>query len=79
MKAQILLELFDISNKYKSKISKVVYVENNMNISIQNKSEKKITEFIEELTKLEKYKISTDKIEIDEKNNLYLSEIKVGL
>jgi len=79
MKALILLELFDISNKYKSKVTKVEYSDNNMRISIQNKSEKKITEFIEELTQLKKYKISTDKIEIDTASHLYLSQITIGL
>jgi hypothetical protein len=79
MKALILVELLDISNKYKSKVSVIEYSENNMKISIQNVNEKKITEFIEELTNLKKYKISTDKIEKNEKDHLYLSQITVGL
>jgi len=79
MKAQIFLELFDISNKYKSKLSIVDLSDNNIKISIQNKNEKKITEFIEELTKLKKYKISTDKIEIEANTRLYLSQITIGL
>ena len=79
MKSLILVELIDISNSYKSKISVINYSENQISLSIQNRSEKKITEFIEELTKLKKYKITTDKIEKDAKNDLYLSQIVVGL
>jgi len=79
MKSFTMVELIDISNKYKSKISIIEYNESNMKLSIQNRSEKKVTEFIEELTKLKKYKISTDKIEKDIKSNLYLSQITVGL
>ena len=79
MKALILVEIINISNNYKSKLSVISYNENNFKLSIQNRSEKKITEFIEELTKLKKYKITTDKIEKDSKANLYLSQIVVGL
>jgi len=79
MKSLILVELIEISNYYKSKISVISYKENQISLSIQNRSEKKITEFIQELTKLKKYKITTDKIEKDTKNDLYLSQIVVGL
>ena len=79
MKALILVELIDISNNYKSKISIINYSKDNMTLSVQNTSEKKITEFIEELTELKKYKITTDKIEKDTKSDLYLSQIVVGL
>ncbi len=79
MKALILVELINISNKYKSKMDVITYDKNNIKLSIQNRSEKKITEFIKELTKLKKYKITTDKIKKDLKNNLYLSQIVVGL
>lgn len=79
MKALILAELLEILNKYNSKVSLVEYIDNAIKLNIQNKSEKKITEFIEELTKLKKYKISTDKIENDKEKNLYLSTITVGI
>jgi len=79
MKSLTLVELIEISNKYQSKISLIEYNENNMKLSIQNRSEKKITEFIEELTKLKKYKITTDKIEKEKNKNLYLSQITIGL
>ena len=79
MKALILVELIDISNNYKSKISIIDYNENDITLFIQNKDEKKITEFIEELTRLNKYKITTDKIEKDTDKNIYLSQIVVGL
>lgn len=79
MKAHILVDLINISNSYKSKIDLIEYIDGNIKLSIKNRSEKKITEFIEELTQLNKYKITTDKIEIDPLNNLYLSQIIVGL
>jgi hypothetical protein len=79
MKSLILVELIEISNYYKSKISVISYKENQISLSIQNRSEKKITEFIQKLTKLKKYKITTDKIEKDTENDLYLSQIVVGL
>lgn len=79
MKALILAELLEISNRYNSKVSLIEYIDNAIKLDIQNKSEKKITEFIEELTKLKKYKISTDKIENDKEKNLYLSTITVGI
>ena len=79
MKALILTELIKISNKYNSKISLIEYNDHKMKLNIQNKDEKKITEFITELTKLKKYKISTDKIENDKNDNIYLSTITVGI
>lgn len=79
MKVVILAELFDLSNKYKSKVTAVNYEKNDIKISIQNQSEKRITEFIQELTELKKYKISTDAILKDEKEQLYLSQISLGL
>jgi len=79
MKAVILVELIDILNKYQSKISVVQYEKDNITLSIQNRNEKKITEFIKELTKLKKYKITTDRIIKDQEKDLYLSQIVVGL
>ena len=79
MKALILVELINISNKYQSKISDIVYSENDMTLSIENRNEKKITEFIKELTKLQKYKITTDKIKKDEESKLFFSQIVIGL
>ena len=79
MKALILVELIKISNKYSSKLSSIEYKDGGINLYIQNRNEKKITEFIKELTKLKKYKISTDKIQRDDKENLYLSQIRIGL
>ncbi|WP_458701522.1 hypothetical protein ACKGJI_05220 [Sulfurospirillum sp. 1307] len=79
MKAIMLTELLEISNKYNSKISSIIYEENSLKFNIQNKSEKKITEFIKELTNLKKYKISTDKIAKDKEKNLYLSTVLIGI
>jgi hypothetical protein len=79
MKILILSELINISNQYKSKISMIEYDKNNLTLSIQNTNEKNITEFITALTKLQKYKISTDEIVLDDKNEVYLSQITIGL
>ncbi|MCF6172860.1 MAG: hypothetical protein L3J44_03650 [Campylobacteraceae bacterium] len=79
MKALILSELFKISNKYKSKIISADFKDGKLVFDIQNRSDKKITEFIQELTKLNKYKINTDKIVKDEKKRRYLSQISIGI
>ncbi len=79
MKALILAELIDISNKYKSKLNMIEFKDDVFVFDVRNKSDKKITEFIKELTKLKKYNISTDKIVKDDKRNLYLSKISIGL
>ena len=50
-----------------------------INFFIRNKSEKKITEFIKDLTALKKYKINTDKIMKDDTLRLYTSKISIGL
>ncbi|WP_331775910.1 hypothetical protein [Sulfurospirillum sp. 1612] len=79
MKAVILSELFNITNKTKSKIENVEFNKDIFTFDIQNRSDKKITEFIKKLTDLNKYKINTDKIVKDEKKNIYLSKIYIGL
>lgn len=79
MKAMMMAELFALSNDYESKLSLVEFKDKEMLLNVQNPSEKKITEFIEALTGLEKYKISTDKIEKNSERDMYLSEITVGL
>lgn len=79
MKAQMLSEIFELSNQSFSKISSVHFKQNNFDFLVHNKDEKRITEFISGLTKLEKYKINTDKISKDEIGHSYTSKISVGL
>lgn len=80
MKAQILAELISILNIYESRISEIQFKNDKLIFFLQNTQEKKITEFIKELTLLNKYNISTDKIEKNENdNNIYLSKITIGL
>lgn len=79
MKAQMLIEIFKLSNASSSKVESVSFKERSLNFIIRNKSEKKVTEFIESLTGLKKYRINTDKIERDEQLKLYVSKIYIGL
>lgn len=79
MKAQILLEIFQLSNNSGSKIESVSFKTRTLDLLIHNKSEKHITEFIQSLTALKKYKINTDKILKDDKLELYTSKIFIGL
>ncbi len=79
MKALILAEFFKISNKYNSKIDDIKFKNNEFIFNIQNRSDKKITEFIKNLTKLDKYNINTDKIEKVDKKQKYISKVTIGL
>lgn len=79
MKATLLAEFFEISNKYKSKIDSVDFKDDKFVFNIQNKNDKKITEFIKDLTTLNKYNINTDKIEKVDKKPKYLSQISIGI
>ncbi|MDD3323889.1 MAG: hypothetical protein PHN38_02025 [Sulfurospirillaceae bacterium] len=79
MKSIILTEIFEISNENDVKIEVVEFKKDTIDFSIRNRSEKKITEFIKQLTELKKYAVSTDKISKDEKLNLYISKISIGL
>lgn len=79
MKSLVLVEIFQITNKNKCKIESIEFKQNKLDFFIQNKSEKKITEFIKDLTALKKYKISTDKISKDDNLKLYTSKISIGL
>ena len=79
MKATLLAQFFKISNKSKSKIESIEYKDNQFTLNIQNRSDKKITEFIKDLTALNKYHINTQKIEKVDKKQKYLSKITIGL
>lgn len=79
MKSRILVEIFKISNTNECKVESVEFKKNQLNFFIRNKSEKKITEFIKDLTALKKYKINTDKIMKDDTLRLYTSKISIGL
>jgi hypothetical protein len=79
MKALILAEIFKISNRYHSKIKDVEFKDDKFTLDVQNRSDKKITEFIKSLTALNKYNINTEKIEKVDKKQMYISKITVGL
>ncbi len=79
MKATLLADFFKISNKYQSKIDSIDFKDSEFVFNIQNKNDKKITEFIKDLTKLNKYNINTDKIEKVDKKQKYLSKVSIGI
>jgi len=79
MKATLLAQFFEISNKHQSKIDSIDFKDNQFVFNIQNKNDKKITEFIKDLTKLNKYNINTDKIEKVDKKQKYLSKVSIGI
>lgn len=79
MKAEMLVNLLSILNKHNSKITELTFKENSLILFVQNKKEKKITELIKALTALNKYKITTNKIEQSDKPKIYLSQITIGL
>ena len=59
MKALMLLEIFKLSNKNTCKVESIEFKNNTLNFYIRNNSEKKITEFIKDLTDLKKYNINS--------------------
>jgi len=79
MKTSILLEIFSLSNQNECKIELIDFKNNQFDVLVRNKNEKKIAEFIQDLTTLNKYKINTDKILQDDKIQLYTSKITIGL
>lgn len=79
MKAAMLLEIFELSNKNGCKVETIAFKNKNLDFFVINRSEKRITEFIKDLTELKKYKISTDKIAQDDVTRLYSSKISIGL
>jgi len=79
MKARMLMEIFSLSNESHSKVESVFFTKNTLEFSLRNPSDKKITEFIQSLTGLRKYKINTDKIVKDDELKLYTSKVSIGL
>lgn len=79
MKTAMLLEIFSLSNKNECKIEEIDFKKNQLDISVRHKNEIKITEFIQDLSALHKYKINTDKILQDDKIQHYTSKITLGL
>ncbi|MBN2831743.1 MAG: hypothetical protein JXK50_00295 [Campylobacterales bacterium] len=79
MKASMLLEIFKLSNKNTCKVESIEFKDNTLNFYIRNTSEKKITEFIKDLTNLKKYNINTEKIIQDDELKVYTSKISIGL
>ncbi len=79
MKALMLLEIFQLSNQNGCKVEAIEFKKKQLNFFVRNQSEKRITEFIKDLTALKKYKINTEKIQQDDKIKLYTSKISIGL
>lgn len=79
MKALMLLEIFQLSNQNGCKVEAIEFKKKQLNFFVRNQSEKRITEFIKDLTALKKYKINTEKILQDDKIKLYTSKISIGL
>lgn len=79
MKARMLLEIFQLSNESGSKVESIAFKKNSLDFFIRNKSDKKITEFIQSLAGLKKYKINTDKIMKNDELKLYTSKVSIGL
>ncbi len=79
MKALMLLEIFQLSNQNGCKVESIEFKKQQLDFFVRNKSEKKITEFIKDLTALKKYKVNTEKIIQDDKIKLYTSKISIGL
>ncbi|ARU48707.1 hypothetical protein Sdiek1_1544 [Sulfurospirillum diekertiae] len=79
MKALMLLEIFQLSNQNGCKVEAIEFKKQQLDFFVRNKNEKKITEFIKDLTALKKYKVNTEKIIQDDKIKLYTSKISIGL
>ncbi|MBE0490856.1 MAG: hypothetical protein IBX44_01240 [Sulfurospirillum sp.] len=79
MKGSLIVSLIEILNKHDAKVSQITFKNNDLVLFVQNKDEKKITEFIQDLTQLGLYKITTDKIEKNDEKKVYLSQITIGL
>jgi len=79
IKTSMLLELFSLINKNDCKIEILDFKNNKLDVLVRNASEKKITELIQDLTALNKYSISTDKILQDDKIKVYTSKITIGV
>jgi len=87
MKAKRISSLTKDLNKYKVKLDEVLYTENNttseksFTLNLLSSKDKRITDLIEWYTKTKssQYKFSIKKIEFDEDEKLYSSELKVVL
>ena len=79
MKAVILFDIFKLVNQNGCKIETLEFTNDHFVLLLQNQNEKKITEFIQDLVNLQKYKIYTEKISQDEMRHLYTSKVMVGL
>ena len=79
MKALILVEIFKLSNQNECKVESIEFKNNTFDFYIRNNSEKKITEFIKDLTALKKYHINTEKISQNDELRVYTSKISIGL
>jgi hypothetical protein len=84
MKVELLVEIFEKINKYRSKIYNVEIETDkddkmSMVLSVFSRRDKNITELIKALTQMKKYSVSTKEIRKDNKKKIYLSDIKVVL
>ncbi|AFL68525.1 hypothetical protein [Sulfurospirillum barnesii] len=79
MKAVVLTEIFALSNKNGCRLESIEFKKNVFHFNIRNSDEKKITEFIKDLTALKTYYVNTDKIQYDDTLKFYTSKIAIGL
>jgi len=79
MKIKILNDLFAKVNKHNNKVVKVSSHEDTFNITVQSGSDKKITEFIKDISQNQKYSVGTELIKKDDNKSIYQSLVKVGI
>ncbi len=79
MKVKTLNDLFEKVNKHKSKVVRVVNHEDEFKITVRSDKDKKITEFIKELSKNKKYSVGTNLIKKDDNKSYYQSSVKVDI
>ena len=79
MKVKILNDLFKKVNKHQNKVVKVANHNNIFYITVRSNKDKKITEFIKELSLNKKYIVGTNLIKKDDNRSFYQSLVKVGI
>ena len=84
IKVKLLNEIFKKIDKYNCKVYNVKIGKEKtgkmfMIFSLFSRSDKNITEFIKSLTQIKRYSVSTKKIIKDNKQRVYLSDVKVVL
>lgn len=79
MKAVILQDLANLINKKRIKIAKIVADNKEVIASLVSQSDKQITEFLKDISKMKKYHISTKQIVQKDKKTYYTSNIRVEI